>query len=131
MSKSRKKKRRSPPAAAPAVPPPVQPPEPDTRDRGERWMGVLCYLSILILIPACSSRRRAPFVRFHLNQGLVLLAMATLCGALAMVPGCAGIGTTLMLLVDLASLAGLVFALQSRMVPLPLVSAVTRHFHPF
>lgn len=51
-----KKKKRSTPVAAPAEPAKAehtQPEEPAASSTA-RWMGALCYLSILILIPACT-----------------------------------------------------------------------------
>lgn len=54
-----KKKKRSTPAAAPAEPAKAehtQPEEPAVSSTA-RWMGALCYLSILILIPACTKWR--------------------------------------------------------------------------
>ena len=63
-----KKKKRSTPAAAPAEPAKAehtQPEEPAVSSTA-RWMGALCYLSILILIPACAKWRQDEFVRFHL-----------------------------------------------------------------
>ena len=70
--------------------------------RHVRFSAALCYVSVLILIPACTQFRKDDFVKFHLNQGLVVL-----------------------------SLVGLVQALRGYMVPLPLVSYITRNFHPF
>ena len=83
-----KKKKRSTPAAAPAEPAKAehtQPEEPAVSSTA-RWMGALCYLSILILIPACTKWRQDEFVRFHLNQGLMVLMLATICAALGFVP---------------------------------------------
>ena len=83
-----KKKKRSTPAAAPAEPAKAehtQPEEPAASSTA-RWMGALCYLSILILIPACTKWRQDEFVRFHLNQGLMVLMLATICAALGFVP---------------------------------------------
>ena len=85
MSKSKKKKRRTLPAhTEPAAPPKTGDPEKTGEDvsRGARWMAALCYLNILILIPACCKWRHDDFVRFHLNQGLVVLMLATICAAL-------------------------------------------------
>ena len=66
-----KKKKRSTPAAAPAEPAKAEHPQPEEPavSSTARWMGALCYLSILILIPACTKWRQDEFVRFHLNQG--------------------------------------------------------------
>ena len=83
-----KKKKRNTPAAAPAEPAKAehtQPEEPAVSSTA-RWMGALCYLSILILIPACTKWRQDEFVRFHLNQGLMVLMLATICAALGFVP---------------------------------------------
>ena len=105
-----KKKKRSTPAAAPAEPAKAehtQPEEPAVSSTA-RWMGALCYLSILILIPACTKWRQDEFVRFHLNQGLMVLMLATICAALGFVPVLEQIALSLMLLVDVLSLVGLI-----------------------
>ena len=82
---NKKKKKHPAPAAQPAekrVPAdcPVQPP------RTAKLMGALCYLNVQILIPACSRWRHDDFVKFHLNQGLVLLALATVCACVGFLP---------------------------------------------
>lgn len=94
-------------------------------------MGALCYLNILLLIPACSHWRRDPFVRFHLNQGLVLLMLSVVFGALVFVPYCAEMSISLSLLIGILSVIGLVGALRRRTDPLPVIQNVTRNFHPF
>lgn len=99
--------------------------------RAARWMAALCYLSVLILIPACTRWRRDDFVKFHLNQGLVLLALSTVCAAFAQLPYCGEVGFWLVLLVDALSLVGLVNALRCRKTMLPLVGRLLVNFHPF
>ena len=109
-----KKKKRSIPAAAPAEPAKAehtQPEEPAVSSTA-RWMGALCYLSILILIPACTKWRQDEFVRFHLNQGLMVLMLATICAALGFVPVLEQVALSLTLLVDVLSLVGLITALR-------------------
>ena len=111
-----KKKKRSTPAAAPAEPAKAehtQPEEPAVSSTA-RWMGALCYLSILILIPACTKWRQDEFVRFHLNQGLMVLMLATICAALGFVPVLEQVALSLTLLVDVLSLVGLITALRRR-----------------
>lgn len=107
------------------------PPEPPAVSRAVVWMGALCYLNILILIPACSRWRQDPFVRFHLNQGLVTLMLATVCAALGFVPSFGEIALTLTLMVDVLSLVGLVTALRRRQAPLPFIGLLAARFHPF
>ena len=104
---------------------PVQPP------RTAKLMGALCYLNVLILIPACSRWRHDDFVKFHLNQGLVLLALATVCACVGFLPHGSEMGLTLTLLVDALSLVGLVQTLRGLKAPLPGVRNITKGFHPF
>ena len=96
-----------------------------------RWMAALCYLNILILIPACSRWRHHDFVRFHLNQGLVLLAMIVVFAAMGFVPYCYEFSVSCSLLVEVMSIVGLVTALRRKTDPLPVIRNVTRNFHPF
>lgn len=96
-----------------------------------RFWGGLCYVSVLILLPACVQARKDDFVKFHLNQGLVLLALASVCGAISQLPYGGELGLTLTLLADALSLVGLVQALRGYKTPLPLVSRITKNFHPF
>ena len=93
--------------------------------------GALCYLNVLILIPACSRWRHDDFVKIHLNQGLVLLALATVCACVGFLPHGSEMGLTLTLLVDALSLVGLVQTLRGRKAPLPGVRNITKGFHPF
>ncbi|HRM85311.1 MAG TPA: hypothetical protein PK278_04725, partial [Gemmiger qucibialis] len=111
-----KKKKRSTPAAAPAEPAKAEHPQPEEPavSSTARWMGALCYLSILILIPACTKWRQDEFVRFHLNQGLMVLMLATICAALGFVPVLEQVALSLTLLVDVLSLVGLITALRRR-----------------
>lgn len=128
-----KKKKRSTPAAAPAEPVKAehtQPEEPAVSSTA-RWMGALCYLSILILIPACTKWRQDEFVRFHLNQGLMVLTLATICAALGFVPVLERVALSLTLLVDVLSLVGLITALRRRAAPLPFIGLLVARFHPF
>lgn len=104
---------------------------PGTDSRAAKWMGALCYLSVLILIPACTKWRHDPFVKFHLNQGLVVLALATVCSAVGFLPYCAETGFWLTLLADALSMVGLINALRCRKTPLPLVGRLLVNFHPF
>ena len=55
---------------------------------------------------------------------MVLLALATVCGAISQLPYCGESGLTLTLLADALSLVGLVQALRGYKTPLPLVSRI-------
>ena len=120
QNKSKKKKRPAP--QAPAAKPAQTAPAPEQPPRTAKLMAALCYLNVLILIPACTKWRHDEFVKFHLNQGLVVLALATVCAC---------VGLTLTLLVDVLSLVGLVQTLRGLKSPLPGIWRITRAFHPF
>lgn len=129
---SRAKRKQAARAAAPKPQPDAArtPREPEIPNAA-RWMGALCYLNILILIPACSRWRHHEFVRFHLNQGLVLLAMIVVFAAIGFVPYCYEFSVSCGILVEVMSLVGLVTALRRKTDPLPVIRNVTRNFHPF
>ena len=122
QNKSKKKKRPAP--QAPAAKPAQTAPTPEQ-------MAALCYLNVLILIPACTKWRHDEFVKFHLNQGLVVLALATVCACVGFLPHGSELGLTLTLLVDVLSLVGLVQTLRGLKSPLPGIWRITRTFHPF
>lgn len=73
-------------------------------------MGILAYLSWLVLIPLIAAPK-SPFARFHANQGLILAIIEIACsivlGALSRIPA-VGIIFSILL-----SLLGLVFLLFS------------------
>jgi uncharacterized membrane protein len=50
-----------------------------------KWMAVLCYLSILCLIPLFL-RKESKYVRFHAKQGLVLLFIQLAIPLLNLIP---------------------------------------------
>ena len=70
-------------------------------------------------------------MRFHLNQGLVLLAMIVVFAAMGFVPYCYEFSVSCSLLVEVMSIVGLVTALRRKTDPLPVIRNVTRNFHPF
>lgn len=47
--------------------------------QGGKLMGILSYLSWLVLIPLFAAKQ-SPFVRFHTNQGLILAILGTVYG---------------------------------------------------
>jgi uncharacterized membrane protein len=73
------------PVAQPAPPPPkpkkVLPPE----VADNRWMAVLCYLGMMIFFP-CVLKRDVEFVRYHINQGIVLLLLMLAGGIACIIP---------------------------------------------
>ncbi len=128
-----------PPAAGPANPmgyahPPVPvqiqlSPEQQQDIQKNKEMAVLAYLGTFILVPAITERK-SPFVKFHLNQALVLLIAQMVLGAasglFSVVLGPLGgllfyLGNTA---VFVFWLMGLINAATGKYNPLPLVSTV-------
>jgi len=76
-----------------------------------RVMGILAYLSWLVLIPLLFAKD-SKFARFHCNQGLVLAIVEILCGVvLKILRGLPLIGWIFSLAGGLLSLACLVLAI--------------------
>ena len=128
MAKQNKKKKRPAPQA-PAAKPAQTAPAPEQPPRTAKLMAALCYLNVLILIPACTKWRHDELVKFHLNQGLVVLAQTV--ASVGFLPHGSELGLTLTLLVDVLSLVGLVQTLRGLKSPLPGIWRITRAFHPF
>ena len=94
-------------------------------------MAALCYLNVLILIPACTKWRHDELVKFHLNQGLVVLALATVCACVGFLPHGSELGLTLTLLVDVLSLVGWCRPCADSKARCRASGRITRAFHPF
>jgi len=60
---------------------PINGPEPTIRDR---WLGAVCYLSALVLIPILV-RQRSEFLAAHCRQGFTLLFAEVVIGLLVWV----------------------------------------------
>lgn len=84
---------------------------------------VLSYLSVLIVIPAIAAGRD-PFVRFHLNQGLILLIANLVFGCISFIPHLTLAGDLLNVVVLVLSIMGIVFAVQGKEQELPLIGKI-------
>ncbi len=83
-----------------------------------KLMAALAYLGWLILIPLLATPAKdSPFVRFHVNQGLILLVCILISGVLSAV--CIGVITGIICVVLLV--IGIVNALNGRAIELPIV----------
>lgn len=86
---------------------------------------VLCYFGILLLIPLLV-KKESSFVRFHCNQGLVLLLFNIIVSVLAAVPL---VGWVISIVGAVAGLVfwimGLVNVLNGRAKTLPLIGGIT------
>lgn len=85
----------------------------------------LSYLAVLVLIPLFFMDNNDPFVKFHARQGVVILLGFILAVAGGTVFPVAG--NILFLLLALASIAGLIQALQGKWWPIPVISTIAGH----
>ena len=87
---------------------------------------VLCYLGILLLIPLLS-KPNSQFVKYHSNQGLVLLIMGIAVGILTMIPylGWFVIGPLGYIFTLVCIIIGIINAVGGQMKPLPLIGKIS------
>ena len=83
----------------------------------------LSYLSILIIIPALVPVKDS-FVRFHLNQGLILLIANILFGCISFIPHMTLAGDLLNCIVLILAVMGIVSAIQGQKKKLPVIGRI-------
>lgn len=103
----------------------------DTMDKNDvdnnKFMGVLAYLSILVLIPIFAAKN-SKFARFHANQGLVVciggIILGVITGILSKIP-VLNIICPIIDLVPLAySILGIVYVVQGKAKDLPFIGGI-------
>lgn len=108
------------PAYAPA-PKPKKVLPPDVADN--RWMAVMCYLSVLMFFPVVL-KRESEFVSYHINQGLALLLLTVAGTICAIVPF---LGWLVAVVVDIfafvCAIMGIIHAAKGETAPLPLIGS--------
>lgn len=95
-------------------------------DSNKKVMGVLCYLGILWIVPLLTDSKNDPFVKFHINQGIVLTILWIVIGIassiLAFIPIIGGvIGTILWVALAILAILGILNALKLEQKELPVV----------
>ena len=93
-----------------------------------KGMAVLSYFGLLILIPVFIARND-PFVRYHINQGLVLFLVDIICGILGSIIGAipvvGGIITlALGIVIFVLFIIGIINAVKGEMKPLPFIGGI-------
>lgn len=91
----------------------------------EKLMAGLSYLGVLVLIPLLI-RKNNPFVYFHAKQGLVIFigeVIALIAGQWLVV-----VGSLLFILLLIASVVGLIQALQGRRFSIPGIGQLAEKF---
>jgi uncharacterized membrane protein len=90
------------------------------------FMGLLCYLGILVIIPLLASKKN-PFVKFHIKQGLVLVVCeAVLWVAMKIFWPLMPLIWILQLVVFVLAVIGIVNVVQKKQKELPIVGKFAR-----
>lgn len=100
---------------------------PDPKDvQNNRAMGILAYISILVLIPIFAAKE-SPFARFHANQGLILFIVEVAASLISNTLG-GFIISLLMWAVNVVctvfSIIGIVNAAKGKCVALPIIGGI-------
>lgn len=88
-------------------------------------MAVLCYIWILWIIPILTDAKNDPFVRFHINQGIILTIFSLVIWVIGFIPVIGGIvewvgGIALFIL----SIIGIINAINMEEKPVPVVGTL-------
>ncbi len=96
-----------------------------TSTSDQKLMGILCYLGFLWIIPLLTDHKNDSFVKYHINQGIVLTLLFIAAAIIAVIPILGWI------LSFVLYVAGLVFAIMGIMncinlveKPLPLIGGI-------
>ncbi len=106
------------------------PPTPPPSNDNPNFMAILCYLSILVIIPLVTEAKNDPFVKFHAKQGLSLLICEVVSYIIFTIPM---IGFWLVPLLNLAFLVLLIIGIMNvvnrRMQELPVIGGIAKNFN--
>lgn len=105
--------------------------------QSNKGLAFLCYFGLLILIPLFV-RRNSKFVRFHLNQGLILFIISVIIDilhrickyifVLYIIPPLNLVAQTLLFACDIftvvLAIMGMVYALQGKAKELPIIGKI-------
>ena len=105
--------------------------------RNEKLMSVMCYLSILVIVPFLMAKDQ-PNVKFHIKQGLTLVSVLVIAivlrqfiiftPTLIFIEFIALLFQLIYLAVLILSIIGIVNVLQDKQQPLPLVGQFSEIF---
>jgi uncharacterized membrane protein len=96
-----------------------------------KLQAILAYIGFLVLIPLLTGEtQKSSFVKFHVNQGLVLFIVEIICGVvgrlLQEIPGLGWIASAALGLATLTlSILGILSAINQETKPLPLIGGIT------
>ena len=90
-----------------------------------RVLSVLCYFGMAVVIPLVA-KPNSPFVRYHANQGIVMIIVAVMLTVVNIVPILgwivSGVGFIILIV---CAICGIINALKGRMKPMPIIGKYT------
>ncbi len=89
-----------------------------TSSSDQKLMGILCYLGILWLIPLLTEHKNDSFVKFHINQG-ILVSILMVIGFVPVVGWIIGIIGLVFAII------GIVNVVNMQQKPLPVIGGIT------
>lgn len=96
--------------------------------RKENLWAILCYLGILIIIPFLIAKNNS-FVKYHIKQGLVLLALSVIAWLLDMFHySFTFVSNLINIAVFILAIIGIINVVQNREKELPLVGQFSKYF---
>lgn len=91
----------------------------------DKLICILCYFGILLLIPYLT-RPNSQFVKYHSNQGLVLLLLAIACSIVSIIPILGWIISFVVgIFCFICWVIGIINVVKGEMKPLPLIGKIT------
>ena len=110
---------------APKSTPPASQTGADTDVGTDRYLALLCYLGPLFLIPYLT-RRDSDFIKFHSNQGLLLLIADIVIGLASLLFIIGGIvGVVGRIFIIICFIKGIISVLNGKKDPLPVIGNIT------
>ncbi len=89
----------------------------------DKLMGILSYISVLVLIPILT-KPSSDFVRFHANQGLVLLIIELASIVVSLIPIIGLISVLINIGTLVLSVIGILNVCNDQMKPLPVIGGI-------
>lgn len=90
-----------------------------------KLMAVLCYLGILWLIPLLTDHKNDPFVKFHINQGILLTILGAAIWIIGYIPYIGGVISWVGgIVVFVLMIMGIINSINLEQKPLPVIGTL-------
>lgn len=95
--------------------------EPEDIERS-RYLAGFCYFSVLFVILALLLEPNSKFIRYHINQAVVLYVFGILCGLVAIVPFIGWIASVIGAVACIVfTVMGIIHAVKGQAIDLPII----------